>query len=94
MHKISRVAGIIVGLYFIGVIVYLMNTAVIPLTTSGGWRTIIDVIAVSFYLVSGLPLIYVAMQELKLVDKTKTAEEKMKKHAMCIAIFLIFGLSP
>ncbi len=35
---LSRTAGIIGGIYFIGVFIHLMFAAVIPLTSTGGWR--------------------------------------------------------
>ena len=57
VHVINRWSGIIVGIYFIGIIVYIMTHAVIPITQSGEWRTVIDVIAVGTYLIAGLPLI-------------------------------------
>lgn len=91
MHQINRMAGIIVGLYFIGVIVYLMKNAVLPLTAAGEWRTIIDVVAVLSYLISGLPLIWIALQELHLVNKHLGQEAKLKVHAICVALFLVFG---
>ena len=90
-HTINRTAGITVGLYFIGVIVYLLINAVIPITKAGEWRTVIDVVAVGFYLIGGLPLIYIAMQELGLVNARSTHEEKIKVHAICVALFLVFG---
>jgi hypothetical protein len=46
VNALNRIAGITVGLYFIGVIVYLLKTAVIPITQEGEWRTVIDVVAV------------------------------------------------
>jgi hypothetical protein len=91
VHAINRWAGIVVGLYFIGVIFYLMKNAVFPLTANGEWRTAIDVIAVSSYLVSGLPLIWIALQELGLINRALTQETKLKVHAICVALFLIFG---
>jgi hypothetical protein len=90
-HQINRLAGITVGIYFIGVIAYLMKNAVLPLTASGEWRTIIDVVAVLSYLISGLPLIWIALQELNLVNKRLNTEEKLKVHAICVALFLVFG---
>jgi len=36
-----------VGLYFIGVILYLLKAAVLPITQAGEWRTAIDVVAVT-----------------------------------------------
>ena len=91
VHQINRLAGIVVGLYFIGVIVYLMKNAVLPITTAGEWRTLIDVVAVISYLVSGLPLIWIALQELSLVNKHLPQEAKLKVHAICVALFLVFG---
>ena len=43
---LSRVAGILGGIYFTGVFFYLFSTAVIPLTQAGGWYGVADVIAV------------------------------------------------
>ena len=91
VQKLNRLAGITVGIYFAGVIVYLINTAVIPITKAGEWRTIIDVIAVGCYLIGGLPLIFIALQELGLVNTTSTDEDKRKFHAICVALFLVFG---
>jgi hypothetical protein len=91
VHSLNRAAGITVGLYFIGVIIYLMNTAVMPITKAGEWRTIIDVIAVGSYLIGGLPLIYIALQELGLVNSKASYEDKRKVHAVCVALFLVFG---
>lgn len=91
VHQLNRFAGITVGLYFIGVIIYLIKNAVIPITTAGEWRTIIDVIAVSTYLIGGLPLIWIAFQELGIVNRDLDREAKLKIHATCVAIFLVFG---
>lgn len=89
--QLNRFAGITVGIYFIGVIFYLMKNAVIPITAAGEWRTFIDVVAVSTYLIGGLPLIWIALQELGLVNRGLAKEAKLKIHATCIAIFLVFG---
>jgi hypothetical protein len=91
IHQINRFAGAAVGIYFIGIIIYLINTAVIPITQAGQWRTIIDVIAVGTYLLGGLPLIWIALQEFGFVDRKKSTEGKLKNHAICVAIFLVFG---
>ena len=91
VNSLNRMAGITVGLYFIGVIVYLLKTAVLPITQAGEWRTIIDVVAVGSYLIGGLPLIYIAFQELGWVNTKATDEAKRHAHAICVALFLIFG---
>ncbi|MEN9618845.1 MAG: hypothetical protein RL406_1082, partial [Pseudomonadota bacterium] len=91
VHSLNRAAGITVGLYFVGVIVYLMTTAVLPITQAGEWRTAIDVIAVACYLIGGLPLIYIALLELGWVNANASDEDKRKVHATCVALFLVFG---
>ena len=91
VNSLNRMVGITVGLYFIGVIIYLMKTAVWPITQAGEWRTVIDVVAVGSYLIGGLPLIYIAFQELGWVNSHATEESKRQTHAICVALFLVFG---
>ena len=88
---LNRLSGAAVGVYFIGIIAYLMTTAVIPISQAGEWRTIIDVIAVGSYLIGGLPLIWIAFQEFGLVNKGLNQEGRLKIHAICVALFLVFG---
>ena len=91
VYHLNRFAGTAVGLYFIGIIAYLMITAVIPISKGGEWRTVIDVVAVSTYLIGGLPLIWIALQEFGFVNKDLDQMGKLKIHAICIALFLVFG---
>lgn len=90
-YHLNRFAGTTVGLYFIGIIAYLMTTAVVPITKGGQWRTAIDVIAVASYLIGGLPLIWIALQEFGFVNKALDQIGKLKIHAICVALFLVFG---
>ena len=89
--SLNRFSGAAVGIYFIGIIFYLMTTAVLPITRAAEWRTVIDVIAVGSYLIGGLPLIWIALQEFGLVNKSLDQEGKLKIHAICVALFLVFG---
>lgn len=91
VHLINRFSGIAVGIYFVGIIFYMITHAVIPITQAGEWRTVIDVIAVGTYLIAGLPLIWIALQECRLVNKTLGQIAKLKVHAICVALFLVFG---
>jgi hypothetical protein len=91
IYHLNRFAGTTVGLYFIGVIAYLMTTAVLPITKNNEWRTAIDVIAVASYLIGGLPLIWIALQEFGFVNKALDQMGKLKIHAICVALFLVFG---
>ncbi len=91
VYYLNRFAGIAVGIYFIGIIYYIITYAVIPITKAGEWRTVIDVVAVSTYVIAGLPLIWIALQELGLVNKALDQMGKLKVHAICVALFLVFG---
>ena len=91
VYGLNRFSGIVVGLYFIGIIYYIVTHAVIPITKAGEWRTVIDVIAVGSYVIAGLPLIWIAFQELGVVNKALDQMGKLKIHATCVALFLIFG---
>ena len=87
--KISRTAGIIAGVYFLGIFVYLFTNVVIPLTLHNGWRTFIDGIAVGFYLSGVVPLLGMTLLELNLVARKSDALTKLKLHAIFVAIFLV-----
>jgi hypothetical protein len=85
----NKLAGIIIGIYFTGVFFYLLFNAVIPLTTSGGWRGFADVIAVSFYLLGIVPLGGLALMGLGLIGKKGDEQASLKLHATFVAIFLV-----
>lgn len=87
--KINSISGAIVGTYFTGVFIYLLFTAVIPLTTSGGWRGFADVVAVCFYLLGVIPLGGLALLEFGLLKQGSSEEEKLRVHATLVAVFLI-----
>lgn len=89
LRKLNKAASIIVGLYFTGVFIYLFANAVIPLTTSGGWRGPADVIAVGFYLSGIVPLLGMALLDLGLIGKRRNEVEKLKLHATFVGIFLV-----
>lgn len=87
--RINSWAGAFVGVYFVGVFIYLLSTAVIPLTTSGGWRGFADIVAVGFYLLGVVPLGGLALLEFGLIKRNSSNEEKLKTHAMFVALFLV-----
>lgn len=86
---VNKAAGILGGVYFTGVFVYLVKTAVMPLTTTGQWRGIADVIAVGFYLLGVIPLLGIALLDLGVIAKQRSDEERLKLHATFVAVFLI-----
>lgn len=87
--KINRWAGTAGGVYFFGVFIYLIRNAVIPLTQTGSWRGGADVIAVGAYLLGVIPLGAIALLDLGILAKGKSAEEKLKLHALFVGIFLV-----
>jgi hypothetical protein len=91
VRRLNRLASIAVGLYFLGIMVYLMKTAVLPITAAGEWRTALDVIAVGAYLLGGIPLVLLALQDLGLIHRLKAPEHKLRWHATYVAVFLILG---
>ena len=91
VRQVNRIASILVGITFVGIIAYLMFTAVIPITRAGAWRTWIDVVAVSTYLIGGVPMVLLALQELGLIHRAESEERRLARHATYVAVFLVFA---
>ncbi|MDD7795876.1 DUF6803 family protein [Clostridium sp. 'White wine YQ'] len=89
LRALNKVVGIFAGLYFTGIFVYLFTTAVIPLTTTGGWHTWVDVVAVGFYLSGVIFLLPISLMELGIIFRNRTAEEKMRTHFILVGGFLV-----
>ena len=91
VRMLNRACSILVGLYFLGIFFYLLNAAVVPLTLAGGWRGIIDVIAVGFYLLGVVPLLGLTLVDLGLVGRPLDEHGRMGLHAGFVALFLVVG---
>jgi hypothetical protein len=89
VKMLSRISGGIAGVYFFGVTLYLLNAVVFPLTVSGEWRGIADIVAVSFYLFGVVPLGAITLLELGLIGAHYDEQKKMKWHALWVGVFLI-----
>lgn len=89
VHRVNRAASIVGGVYFSGIFVYLMATAVVPLTQQGGWLGAADVIAVGFYLSGIIPLGGLALLDLGLIGRKRDAESRLRLHAVLVAVFLV-----
>lgn len=87
--KISKVTGIFAGLYFLGIFIYLFVNAVIPLTSTGGWRGPADVIAVGFYLSGVIPFLGMFLLEIGVIGRKRNEISKLKLHAIFVGIFLV-----
>ena len=60
LRQVHKVAGIVLGVYFAGIMVQL-GTQVLP---NLAWRGPADVLAVGSYLLAGVPLVAIALLEL------------------------------
>lgn len=89
LKRINKTAGIVAGFYFLVITVHLLLKAVIPITVAGEWRTAIDVIAVSSYLLGAAPLLGIALLDLGLINQSKPEEWKLKAHAAYVSAFLV-----
>ena len=89
LKRTNSIASIFAGFYFTGIFLYLLFNAVIPLTTSGGWRGPADVIAVGFYLAGIVPLGGMALLELGVIGRGRDGMGRLKLHAIFVAIFLV-----
>ena len=86
---VNRWAGIVAGLYFLGVVTYLLKEAVFPLTRDAGWRGPADLIAVGFYLLGLIPLYGMTLLEARLIAADADARTRLKWHATFVGIFLV-----
>lgn len=75
------------GIYFLGVFIYLFKNAVIPITAAGEWRTFVDVLAVGFYLFGVVPLFGISLLEIGVIGRGKTEIFLVVAH-----IAMIFGM--
>jgi hypothetical protein len=87
VHRVSRVAGIVAGLYFSGIFIWLMTNAVVPISAAGEWRGVADVMAVGFYLAGVVPLVGIALVDLGLVGRDMP--RRLALHAGFVALFLV-----
>lgn len=88
-RKVNKVTGIIAGFYFLGIFLYLLFNAVIPLTSAGGWRGPADVIAVGFYLSGIVPLFGISLLEIGAIYRRRNETDKLKLHSIFVGIFLV-----
>ena len=84
-QKISRKLGIIVGIYFAAVVIYL-SLNVLPAIE---WRGLLDKVAVMSYLIGVVPLMGITLLELGLVGKNLNKNSRRQVHFLLLTGFLI-----
>lgn len=85
LRSLSKALGIIFGIWFLGIFLRLTLT-VVPTIEWRGW---VDVVAVGFYLSGVIPALGMALMELGILGRSKSAEQKMKLHFILLTLFLI-----
>jgi hypothetical protein len=91
IKNLNLYAGLLAGIYFLGIFFYLMKSAVIPLTITGGWRGPADIIAVGFYLAGVIPLFGISLLEIRLLYPLKSSEDRLRVHVILVGTFLILA---
>jgi hypothetical protein len=89
VRNLNKAVGIFAGLYFTGIFIYLFINVAIPLSTTAGWHTWVDVVAVGFYLSGVIFLLPISLMELGIIFRRKNWEEKLKIHFILISGFLV-----
>jgi hypothetical protein len=89
LKRLNGAAGVFIGFYFLGVVVYLTATAVVPITQSGAWRGPADVLAVAFYLLGVVPLLGMALLELGVAGRRASSQQRLVIHASLVGAFLV-----
>lgn len=88
---LNRICSCLAGFVMIGIACYLLFAKVLPITRSGSWRGIVDIIAVVAYLLSAVPLLILAVLNL---ENTKTGTDEHRRTGLkiyCVAAFLIIS---
>lgn len=91
VRAINHVAGILAGLVFLGIAAYLIPTVVVPVTAAGEWRTWVDWLAVFTYLLAGIPMILIALLNLRIILGQAETRTRMGFHVACVASFLVLS---
>lgn len=85
LREANKWIGSVLGVYFLGVFLYL-SIFVVPTIQ---WRGIIDIFAVGFYLSGVIFLFGITLTELGLLGKGYTKEKRMQLHFILLAGFLV-----
>lgn len=86
-QKTNRKLGIIAGIYFALVVVYL-SVNVLPAIE---WRGLLDKIAIVSYLAGVVPLLSITLLELGVVGKNLNQKSRRQAHFLMLTVFLILS---
>ena len=86
-RKFEKQLGIFAGVYFAGVVTYLL-TSVVPTLE---WKGLLDQIAVISYLLGIIPLGGIALMELGILWQDVSSEKRAQKHFQLLIGFLVIS---
>lgn len=84
--SLSHVCGLILGIFFIVVTVFIV-TSYVPTIQ---WRGPIDYISIWAYVLGVIPAVLILLQELGIIFKGLDATAKIKKHIVLMILFVLF----
>lgn len=87
VHTLSRWAGVVVGPVMLAILVHLLRYAAVPLTGSGGWRGVADVVAVLSYLAGAVPMVGITLVHLGILGRDPHSARKL--HTIFVGAFLV-----
>ena len=91
VEALNRICGIAAGVVFLGIALYLIPTVVIPVTQAGEWRTWIDWLAVGSYILAGIPMILIALLNLRIILRLADQHARRGFHVANVAVFLVLS---
>lgn len=87
ISNVSKWLGIVIGIYFALVVLYL-SLNVLPALE---WRGLLDEIAVMSYLIGAVPLLGITLLEIGLVGKNLNDKARRQAHFLLLTVFLILS---
>lgn len=86
-QDLNRLVGIILGIYFSAVFIYLLTTVIPDIQ----WRGILDKIAVFSYLFGVIPLLAITLFEFGIIGKNLRENARKQFHFLLLTAFLILS---
>lgn len=87
ISNVSKCLGVIIGIYFALVVIYL-SLSILPALE---WRGLLDKIAVMSYLLGVVPLMGITLLEIGLVGKNLDVKTRRQAHFLLLTVFLILS---
>ncbi len=91
VRQINQYASVLVGMVFLVILAWLIPNVIYPLTVNGQWRGWIDVVAVIFFAIAGLPMIMLALLRLGWILKLKDVRKVTAMQIALVSSFLVFS---